>query len=139
MGALHALLARRVPLEAQPADPDARAAWPWWKVKKWALNIACRVFNRYGDPKLCSGRAADAAFAARWSAECCQPFLEAVMQQLAAAAAQGAPPGGGGAGGSASRVAPRVANLLLGYVTEAVEHKATWRMLKPHAQELTTR
>ena len=59
-----------------PAGAEAREAWAWWKVKKWALNIAHRLFNRYGDPRLCaSARPADAAFAARWAADCCQPFL----------------------------------------------------------------
>ena len=45
----------------QPTDPDARAAWPWWKLKKWALRVAslfiqrcvcvqCRVSQRFVSP-----------------------------------------------------------------------------------------
>lgn len=31
-----------------PADADARAAWSWWKAKKWVMHIAYRLFNRWG-------------------------------------------------------------------------------------------
>ena len=30
----------------QPTDPDARAAWPWWKLKKWALRLASLFIQR---------------------------------------------------------------------------------------------
>ena len=30
----------------QPTDPDARAAWPWWKLKKWALRVASLFIQR---------------------------------------------------------------------------------------------
>jgi hypothetical protein len=29
-----------------PSDPDARKAWQWWKLKKWVLHIAYRLFSR---------------------------------------------------------------------------------------------
>ena len=68
--------------EGQPQDPDARAAWPWWKAKKWVLHITYRLFNRYGDPK--AGRSgADGDFIVLFSQQCSLNFLEAHMKLMA--------------------------------------------------------
>eukprot|EP00887_Chlorella_sp_A99_P003658 scaffold7.g3658.t1 len=87
MGALHALVMLPVPAEGQPADPELRKGWQWWKAKKWALHIAYRLFNRYGDPKLCT-EATAAAFAQRFQRDCALPLLEAALAQLARLAQQ---------------------------------------------------
>lgn len=122
MGALHALILLRVPLEHMPSDPDARKAWQWWKLKKWVLHIAYRLFSRYGDPKLCRAQG-DVAFATRFMAECSATFLQAVLQVLSTLA-QGA------------YLSPRVVNLLLQYAGQAVSYSHTWKLLKPHAQQI---
>lgn len=31
-------------------DEEARLELPWWKVKKWAMHICVRTFERYGSP-----------------------------------------------------------------------------------------
>lgn len=68
--------------EGQPQDPDARAAWPWWKAKKWVLHITYRLFNRYGDPK--AGRSGtDGDFIVLFSQQCSLKFLEAHMKLMA--------------------------------------------------------
>ena len=68
--------------EGQPQDPDARAAWSWWKAKKWVLHITYRLFNRYGDPK--AGRSgADGDFILLFSQQCSLKFLEAHMKLMA--------------------------------------------------------
>lgn len=51
MEVFNALVTTTYPEEAQPQDRADREAWPWWKVKKWALHICNRLFSRYGDPK----------------------------------------------------------------------------------------
>ncbi|KAL0432978.1 UNVERIFIED_CONTAM: Importin beta-like SAD2 [Sesamum latifolium] len=33
------ILERPVPVEGQPADPELRKSWGWWKVKKWTVHI----------------------------------------------------------------------------------------------------
>ena len=65
--------------EGQPEDSDLRAGWAWWKAKKWVLHITHRLFHRYGDPKHCRDRPADAAFAALFLDQCSLKFLEAHM------------------------------------------------------------
>ena len=56
--ALNMLLAKRLPEASEGAEPagqpievEERNAWPWWKAKKWVLQIFCRIFSRYGNPK----------------------------------------------------------------------------------------
>lgn len=44
------------PQDQLPADPDARKSWQWSKAKKWVMHITSRLFNRYGDPKLCQDK-----------------------------------------------------------------------------------
>ncbi|RVW14197.1 Importin beta-like SAD2 [Vitis vinifera] len=46
------VLERPVPLEGQPADPELRKSWGWWKVKKWTVHILNRLYTRFGDLKL---------------------------------------------------------------------------------------
>lgn len=41
------VLERPVPLEGQPADPELRKSWGWWKVKKWTVHILNRLYTRY--------------------------------------------------------------------------------------------
>ncbi len=36
--------------EAKEVDEDEQQELQWWKCKKWALHIFCRLFERYGIP-----------------------------------------------------------------------------------------
>jgi hypothetical protein len=120
MTALLALAARAVPAEGCPDDPALRKQWPWWKAKKWVYHVFYRLFTRYGNPSR-YGPQPDVAFATRWKNECTVPFLAAVLHELSNVA-------------HGAWVAPRVSNVLLQYVAEAVTHIETWRTLKPHVQ-----
>eukprot|EP00614_Pseudopedinella_elastica_P016143 CAMPEP_0172650106 /NCGR_PEP_ID=MMETSP1068-20121228/242126_1 /TAXON_ID=35684 /ORGANISM="Pseudopedinella elastica, Strain CCMP716" /LENGTH=1202 /DNA_ID=CAMNT_0013464469 /DNA_START=137 /DNA_END=3746 /DNA_ORIENTATION=+ len=83
-----ALIAKPLPEasepDAQPAgQPEAaeeRAAWPWWKLKKWALQITQRWFHRYGMPQYADDESR--AFAAQFSAVHAPALLEPVLAQL---------------------------------------------------------
>jgi hypothetical protein len=77
--------------EGQPADLQERKGWPWWKAKKWALHIAHRLFNRYGDPKLTKDEPAQQQFARHWKDHCSAKFLEAHLELLARLATVCAP------------------------------------------------
>lgn len=41
------MLERSVPLEGQPADPEMRKTWGWWKVMKWTVHILNRLYTRW--------------------------------------------------------------------------------------------
>lgn len=122
MSCLLALAQRTLPAEGLPADVEARKQWPWWKAKKWVYNIAYRLFSRYGDPKR-GGSKGDVTFASRWKAEYSLPFLSAVLNELSAIT-------------RGAWIAPRVSNILLQYVAEAINHADTWKVLKPHVLEM---
>lgn len=40
------VLERPVPSEGEPADPELRKSWGWWKVKKWTVHILNRLYTR---------------------------------------------------------------------------------------------
>lgn len=47
-----ALLKRPLPTAGLPEDPADHEKAPWWKLRKWVLRVAFRLFERYGDPKI---------------------------------------------------------------------------------------
>lgn len=123
MSALLQLAARKVPAHEMPQDLDERKQWPWWKVKKWLYRIFYRIFTRYSQTKKLAS-ASEVTFAKKWQEEGCSlRFLTAILDELSTVAHGG-------------YIAPRASNLLLQYVTSAVEHASTWKVLKPHVQEL---
>ncbi|DBB04276.1 hypothetical protein WJX77_005934 [Trebouxia sp. C0004] len=125
MTCIHTLMDMPVPKEGQPSDPDARAAWPWWKAKKWVLHITYRLFSRYGDPKT-SRSGADGDFIMLFSQQCSLKFLEAHMK-LMASYSQG------------EWLSPRVINLSLQYLTHGLTLSATWKHMKQHINALLIR
>lgn len=70
-------------VQGMPEGNAERVAWPWWKTKKWALHIAARLFNRYGEPQVLDKSSQEQAFAEMWSPQCSVQFLTAIMQLLA--------------------------------------------------------
>ena len=67
----------------QPVDVDARNAWPWWKVKKWAVQIMSRWFSRYGIPSHADEEDAEAKnFAIFFSRTIAPQFLGPVFETL---------------------------------------------------------
>ena len=112
------------PPPGAPPDPDDRAEWPWWKLRKWALHIVNRLAARYGDPRLTRAGAPDRALADAWTATGAgDRFLDAVLGLLARWA--------GGAW-----VSPRCLNLALSHCGAVAPLARAWRALKPHAPAL---
>ncbi len=48
------ILQAPIPSHVDEVDKDERPDLSWWKVKKWALRILNRIFERYGTPTLVS-------------------------------------------------------------------------------------
>eukprot|EP00698_Gefionella_okellyi_P015174 TRINITY_DN4277_c0_g1_i1.p1 TRINITY_DN4277_c0_g1~~TRINITY_DN4277_c0_g1_i1.p1 ORF type:complete len:911 (-),score=249.25 TRINITY_DN4277_c0_g1_i1:513-3209(-) len=112
------LLAYDIPDAVQPADEDLRAEFPWWNCKKWALHIVHRLFQSYGDPKLCSPELAH--FAHFFQQACAGRLLEVIMKNVLHLRF------------SAHRYVPdRLILLALNYVHTAVTHAITWKAVKP--------
>jgi importin-7 len=106
----------------QPRDVSARNAWPWWKVKKWAVQIMSRLFSRYGIPSYADDAHAK-EFALYFSQNVAPQFLGPVCETL------NLRPTG-------QFCTDRVVHLCLTYVDLAVELASTYKLLKPHLEFL---
>lgn len=102
----------------QPVDVDARNSWPWWKVKKWSVQIMSRLFSRYGIPSYADDDEAK-SFALHFSQTVAPQFLGPVCETL------NLRPTG-------QFCTDRVVHLCLTFVDLAVELSSTYKLLKPH-------
>ena len=101
----------------QPTAVDERNAWPWWKVKKWSVQIMTRLFSRYGIPSHAEDEVKE--FAKYFSQNVAPQFLGPVCETLNLRP-------------SGQFCTDRVVHLCLTYVDLAVEFSPTYKMLKPH-------
>lgn len=101
----------------QPTSVEERNAWPWWKVKKWAVQIMSRLFSRYGIPSYAEDDAKE--FARYFSQNVATQFLGPVCEILNLRP-------------SGQFCTDRVVHLCLTYVDLAVELSSTYKLLKPH-------
>jgi len=101
----------------QPLSLEERDAWPWWKVKKWSVQIMSRLFSRYGIPSYAEDELK--GFAKHFSQHVAPQFLGPVCETLNLRP-------------SGLFCTDRVLHLCLTYVDLAVELAPTYKMLKPH-------
>mmetsp|Transcript_4901 Transcript_4901/g.7219 ORF Transcript_4901/g.7219 Transcript_4901/m.7219 type:complete len:1062 (+) Transcript_4901:138-3323(+) len=101
----------------QPTSIEERNAWPWWKVKKWAIQIMNRLFSRYGMPNYAEEELA--SFAKYFSNTVAPRFLMPVCETLNLRP-------------SGQFCTDRVVHLCLSYVDLAVELVPTYKLLRPH-------
>ena len=134
-----------------PTEADEAGNWAPWKLKKRVAQTLHRTLQRHGNPSasggdssaVAGGSAGEAAVAAqqaakqalaaqkqafargfqdRWSARCLGGFLELVQLTRE---------------GSTTPLPPRVHNIALGYLDEAIKYKATYvSVLKPNLEAL---
>nr|GLL41506.1 importin beta-like SAD2 [Ipomoea trifida] len=114
------MLERPVPLEGQPADPELRKSWGWWKVKKWTVHILYRLYTRFGDLKL--QKPENKAFAHMFQ-NYAGKILECHLNMLNVIRTGGYLP-------------DRVANLILQYLSNSISKNNTYNMLQPQLDVL---
>jgi hypothetical protein len=105
----------------QPTSVEERNAWPWWKVKKWSVQIMSRLFSRYGIPTYAEEEVQD--FARHFSQTTATQLLQPVCETL------NLRPTG-------HFCTDRVVYLCLTYVDLAINLAPTYKMLKPHMEFL---
>lgn len=103
--------------QGQPTTIEERNAWPWWKVKKWSVQIMSRLFSRYGIPTYAEDDSK--LFAQYFSQNVATQFLGPVCETLNLRP-------------SGQFCTDRVVHLCLTYVDLAVELSSTYKLLKPH-------
>ncbi|KAI7748981.1 hypothetical protein M8C21_033898 [Ambrosia artemisiifolia] len=109
------ILERPVPLEGQPADPELRKSWGWWKVKKWTAHILNRLYTRFGDLKLQTPESR--AFAQHFQKNYAGKILECHLNLLNAVRVGGYLP-------------DRVTNLSLQYLSNSLSKSTTYSLLQ---------
>ena len=105
----------------QPVEVEQRNVWPWWKLKKWALQLLSRWFHRYGMPQYADDESR--SFADVFSQTYAPKLLEPVLGALALR------PRG-------QFCTDRVTHLSLVFVESAVQLGSTYTLLKPHVPTL---
>ena len=103
----------------QPTSVEERNAWPWWKVKKWAVQIMSRLFSRYGIPGFAEQQKAMQDFAKYFSQNVATKMLPPVCETLNLRP-------------SGQFCTDRVVHLCLTFVDLAIDLAPTYKMLKPH-------
>lgn len=101
----------------QPTSKEERNQWPFWKVKKWAIQIVSRLFSRYGMPAYAEDEAK--LFAQHFATNIAPLFLQPVMETLNLRA-------------TGAFCTDRVVHLCLSYIDLAVELAPTYKILKQH-------
>lgn len=115
------VLERPVPLEGQPADPELRKSWGWWKVKKWTVHILNRLYTRFGDLKLQNPE--NRAFAQMFQKNFAGKILECHLNLLNVIRMGGYLP-------------DRVINLILQYLSNSISKMSMYQLLQPRLDVL---
>ena len=101
----------------QPTRIEDRCAWPWWKLKKWAVRIVCQFIQRYGNPRTAAEQYQ--SFANFFRSNTAPLLLGPVMNNLALKASGGF-------------ITDDVHRMCLSYMMCAVEMSPTYKVIKPH-------
>ncbi|KFM76182.1 Importin-7, partial [Stegodyphus mimosarum] len=117
MEVFRTIVGRPIPEQASAYDEEEQVELSWWKCKKWALHILTRVFERYGNPGNVTKEYKD--FAVYYLKAYTAGILEVLLKLLDQYRQK-------------VFISPRVLQLVLNYINEAVSHSFSWKLLKPH-------
>ncbi|KHN74638.1 Importin-7 [Toxocara canis] len=118
---LRIVIERPVPAEVNAVEEDDRQRTVWWKCKKWASATTQRIFERYGSPGQVENDYTQ--FAEKYMAHFAVPTVTTCLSVLDRYR-------------SGEYVSPRVLHSILQYVSTAVSQSHTWKVIKPHCQEM---
>ncbi|XP_041366189.1 importin-7-like [Gigantopelta aegis] len=115
------IMDRPVPEETLQVDENDRPELPWWKVKKWAVHILARIFERYGSPGTVTKEYQQFAewYLKSFSAGILQVLLKLLDEYR-----------------QHIYIAPRVLQQALNYINQGISHAFSWKFIKPHMQDL---
>ncbi|KAK3204665.1 hypothetical protein Dsin_018711 [Dipteronia sinensis] len=115
------VLERLVPSEGEPADPELRKSWGWWKVKKWTVHILNRLYTRFGDLKIQNPE--NKAFAQMFQKSYAGKILECHLNLLNRIRVGGYLP-------------DRITNLVLQYLNNSISKNSMYNLLQPRLDVL---
>uniref|UniRef100_M4BHV7 Importin N-terminal domain-containing protein n=1 Tax=Hyaloperonospora arabidopsidis (strain Emoy2) TaxID=559515 RepID=M4BHV7_HYAAE len=101
----------------QPINEEERGNWPWWTLKKWALQILCRFYTRYGNPK--KAEEEHSQMSTVYRNQIAPGLLPCVLETLALRK-------------NGRFCTNRAVQLALVFMQEAVDSAVTYKLIKPH-------
>lgn len=119
MAVFQTIAERPVPPETEQVDIEDRPELAWWKVKKWALHILARVFDRYGNPGSVVKQYV------QFSDWYLKTFSDVILKTLLKILDQYR---------QNQYVSPRVLQQSLNYINTGLCHSVSWKILKPHME-----
>lgn len=119
MEAVRQIVDRPVPEQTNQIDVEDRPELAWWKVKKWAVHILARVFERYGSPGNVTKEYT------QFSEWYLKSFSGGIIQVLFKVLDQYR---------QKIYIAPRVLQQSVNYLNQGVSHAFSWKFMKPHMQ-----
>lgn len=119
-------VAKDVPLEVLPEDPEDRASNDWWKSKKWSYGNLNRLFVRYGNPTASHKGDRDeyADFAKHFLNNFAPEIFKAYLQQVDKWVAKNI------------WISKPCLSMILAFLDECVKPKTMWAHLKPNMENL---
>jgi len=121
MEAIRQIVERAIPAEADAVDEEERCELACWKLKKWAVHILSRLFERYGSPGNVIKEYKDMSEWYLKTFSC--GVLNALLKLLE---------------GYRQKVfvAPRVLQQSLNYINQGISHAFSWKFIKPYMQTM---
>jgi len=121
MEAIRQIIERAIPAEAEAVDEDERCELACWKLKKWAVHILSRLFERYGSPGNVVKEYNDFS---EWYLKTFSSGVLNAMLKLMEGYRQKV------------YVAPRVMQQSLNYINQGISHAFSWKFIKPYMQTM---
>ncbi|KAL4091262.1 hypothetical protein QTP88_025979 [Uroleucon formosanum] len=117
MELLSVIVCNPVPEEVSRFEHSDIDQLPWWKIKKWALHVMYRIFERYGSP----GSVAQEyqQFSIFYVKTFSAGFIEIILRILDQYR-------------NNVYIPPRVVQMCMHYLNQCVTIGHTWKMIKPH-------
>jgi hypothetical protein len=115
------VIERPVPQVALEADEDVRSKLPWWKCKRYAMQIVSRIFERYGTPGTVTKEYRK--FADYYVKNFSVPVMQRILQLLEHHRC-------------GQWLSPRVIHQAFSYIATGVSVASSWKVIKPHMQTL---
>lgn len=121
MGLFKIVLEKPVPEASLQYDEDDRAQLSWWKAKKWAVTVLYKIFERYGCPG--SEEKEYSQFADFYDKNYSEQVTGIMLKFLDMHRRQ-------------QYISPRVLQQCLSYLSQGVYNARSWKIVKPHFQEI---
>ncbi|KAJ1658971.1 Nonsense-mediated mRNA decay protein 5 [Dispira simplex] len=124
-GDLFLRVIRKPEVKSPMGDANEASQDSWWKARKWAMRCLNRLFSRYGNPALLpSSQRSYLGFANNFVEKFAPSIVQCYFEQV---------------DHYANRrlcFSPKCLSLVGSFFSDAIKHRLTWKLVKPHTEAL---